>query len=249
MRKPLLAKTKFSLYTFLLLVLLYPIILSIPNLFGVSSFFLTSPYFFGLFCLMSIFLFLRIKIPLHRYFILLIGLLLISLYNFSTLRYSLPIFYISYIIVSMTFLNLLRKKSIDFGEIPIIFFIYLILSMPFLFLENGWDETNRFVGFVGSPTVYAGIMVSLYVIIAEKWKTTSPTFILITMVVFCLVFLSKTRLVLIFIVLFPFMKFVLAKFHLLNKTRLFLLFFTLMKIGKKEMVESWRFLKRTIPLF
>jgi hypothetical protein len=98
------------------------------------------------------------------------------------------------------------------------------LFVPFIFMHIGWDDTSRFVGFIGSPTVFSGIIVTLYVVVTRRWDIKSFKFILISLIVFGFVLLTKTRLILIFIVIFPLIKYLIASKKWMTLKKLFLIF-------------------------
>lgn len=119
--------------------------------------------------------------------------------------------------------------------------IYLVLSIPFIFMDIGWDNTGRFTGFIGSPTVFSGIIVTLYVIVTEKWNIRALKFIVISLVVFGIIYLTKTRLILIFILLYPLIKYLYATKKWITTKKLFLIFLiTIMSIYPLyDLVIKW----------
>tara|TARA_B110000093_G_C12900627_1_gene380248 strand:+ start:485 stop:1300 length:816 start_codon:yes stop_codon:yes gene_type:complete len=116
------------------------------------------------------------------------------------------------------------NTTINIKSIPIFFLIYIVCSIPFLFLENGKEATGRFVGFIGSPTVYAGVITALYILVSKGWGVKSYKFIISTIIVFSLVYLTKTRLILIFILIFPFLKYFLENKIFFSLKKVFLTF-------------------------
>ena len=223
-------KINLSINTILSLVLIYPLILLFPSLLGYQAFFLTSPYFFLVFIFLVFILIIKKKIPYFKLLPIIISLLVISIINFSSLRYSLPIFYLAFIILVMFFLKKVNT-TINMKSIPFFFLIYIVCSIPFLFLENGQEVTGRFVGFIGSPTVYAGVITTLYILVSKGWVVKSYKFIISTIIVFSLVYLTKTRLILIFILISPFLKYFLENKIFFSLKKVFLIFLiTIMSI-------------------
>lgn len=219
-------KTKLTINTILSLVLLYPIVMFFFNIFGKNAFFLTSPYFFLVFSILLTLVVLKGKILFFKEFKSVIFLIFIVIYNFTSLRYSLPIFFIFYIFVLHLALTTIKQVAIKTKLLEITFYIYILLSIPFLFLSHGWDVMDRFSGFVGSPVVYAGIMAALFSIVARYWKLKSWKYLMIYFIIFLFVFLSKTRLVLIFMVIFPLIKFLVDHKSWLGVKKIYLIFLT-----------------------
>lgn len=213
-----------TINTILGVVLLYPIILFFPNLLGYPAFFLTSPYFFFVFLALIILILLRQKFTHIACAQLIFGLLLIVLYNFTSLRYSSPIFFVLYILILFTALNAIPPGTISRKMFQSFYYIYIVISLPFLFMVHGWDESDRFLGFIGSPTVYAGIMTIGFAIVARDWKLKTWKFLILFAIVFALVFISKTRLLLLFLLVFPILKYILSKHFWFNRKSLFLVF-------------------------
>lgn len=217
-------KNLVTVNTILLVVLLYPITSFFPNLFGQPAFFLTTPYFFLLMAFLVFIILLNGKFSTLNNIKLITFMLGVAIYNFTTFRYSLPIFFILYILVLNIALNSLPRWAINKRMFQSIFYIYIVISIPFIFLAQGWDENGRFLGFIGSPTIYAGIMTIGYALVAKQWKLKTYKFVVLTLIVFCFVILSKTRLLLIFIGIFPLLKYLLSRNLWLNKKRVFLIF-------------------------
>lgn len=206
------------------LVLLYPIILFFPSLFGVMAFFLTAPYFFGIFIVLFFLVIIQGKIVVFELLYLLIPLIGLGLYNFTSIRYSLPLFFLFYILLLLIVLHNLKYKSINQNMLNWFLNVYLVLSIPFIFMDIGWDITGRFTGFIGSPTVFSGVIAALYVIVTEKWNIKSRRFIVMSLIVFGIVYLTKTRLILIFILFYPLIKYLYTTKKWMTTKKLFLIF-------------------------
>ena len=216
-------KITLSINTILFLVLLYPLILFLPGLLGYNAFFLTSPYFFLVFIFLVFISIRKEKISYFKLLPIIAWLLVISIINFSSLRYSLPIFFLVFIVLLMVVLRKTNTK-INKKYILLFFLMYIVCSIPFLFLEIGKEVTGRFIGFTGSPTVYAGIITTLYILASKGWGVKSYKFIISTIIVFSFVYLSKTRLILIFILIFPFLKYFLENKIFFSLKKVFLTF-------------------------
>lgn len=213
-------KIKVTINTILFLVLAYPLILFPLSLFGQISFFLTAPYFFGVFVMLVILIIIKGKITLFKLLYVVLSLILLGLYNFTTIRYSLPLFFLFYVLSLLIVLNNISEKSINENIVKWFFWLYLILSIPFIFMDIGWDK-ERFIGFIGSPTVFSGIVVTLYAVATKNLKIKSTKFFITTVIVFGFVFLTKTRLILIFITLFPFIKYLITSKKWMTLKKLF----------------------------
>jgi len=217
-------KIRLNINTILFLVMLYPVILFFPNLFGKEVFYLTTPYFFLIFLLLIGIIILKGMFTLNRNYKLIIFLILVVLYNFSSLRYSLPVFFIAYIFLLQIVLNTVRKDEINMKIVELFFYFFILISIPFIFLPQGWNLVGRFVGFIGSPTVYAGIMATMFSIVAKKWELKTWKFAITFIIIGYLIFISKTRLLLIFLVVFPLIKYLLANRMWFTKKRIYVIF-------------------------
>lgn len=217
-------KIKLSINKILFIVLFYPIFLFFPNVFGKESFFLTTPYFFIVFLFLTAILLFRSKFYFPINFKILVLLIIIVFYNFSSFRYSLPVFFILYVFVLNAVLTSMEKDKISIKMLELIFYLYVIISIPFIFLNNGWDISNRFVGFVGSPTVYAGIMASGYAIVTKNWKQKTFKNIVLYVIIFGFIFMTKTRLLLIFMAVFPVFKYFLNYKSWFSKKKVYIVF-------------------------
>lgn len=197
---------KIGLNTILYLVVLYPLILLLPSFFGYNPFFLTAPYFFLIFSFFIVLLIIKGKLRVFRLMNVIIGLIIIGIFNFTSLRFSLPLFFLAYILILNFLASSFDQLSIKHQPLEILFYFYILLSIPFLFFDSSWDENQRFAGFISSPTVYSGFMVSLYILVVRNWKIKSYKFILTYLIVFAIIYITKTRLLLIFMVIFPLIK-------------------------------------------
>jgi len=220
-------KLEITLNKILFLVLLYPIVLFFPNLIGREGFWLTAPYFFLIFLFLLTFLLIknRLRIGKERILALLFFLLAISVYNFSTLRYSLPLFFSLYCVLLFMVLSSIEKKTLNHQIIENFLSFYIVLSIPFFFLSNGFTNQQRFMGFVGSPTVYSGLITSLFVIVSLKFKLRSFKFIFLFITTFVLVYLTKTRLLIVFLLIYPIIRVLLTSKVWVNRKRIFLTFY------------------------
>ena len=220
-------KLEITLNKILFLVLLYPLILFLPSTAGEAGFFLTAPYFFLIFSASIAFIFFKGKarIPKGNTLSALLFLIVISLYNFSSVRYSLPIFFLLFALLLMIVLYSLQNKSLNFKLFYSFFGVYILLSIPFLFMPQGYNEAGRFMGFVGSPTIYSGFITSIFVIISLKRPLKSLSFLVLYITTLALVYLTKTRLLLVFLILYPFVRELLASKLWFSKKRIFIIFY------------------------
>lgn len=217
-------KINLNINTILFLVLMYPIVLFFPNIFGKEAFFLTTPYFFLIFLFMMAILILKGRFAIIKNYKINILLVLVVLYNFSSLRYSLPVFFVLYIFLIQIILNTIKKDEISMKMVEVLFYVYILISIPFIVLPQGWDAVGRFMGFIGSPTVYAGVMAIMFAIVTKKWKLKAWKFIIVYLIVGYLIFISKTRLLLIFLVVYPIIKYVLVKRFWFTNKRIYIIF-------------------------
>lgn len=211
-------------------VLAYPLVFYIPSLLGIEVFGLTAPYFFLLFVFAAlvVLIYPRLqKIPQNTLFLSLGILLLSAGLNFSSLRYSLPLFFVVYTLVLSFILFHGKEGSISDRVVKRYFTFLIIASVPCLFLESGFDEMHRFQGFIGSPTIYAGFLAFLLIISTYNSSLKSVNFIVFYAITLYLVLLSKTRLLIIFLLVYPFLLFLLRNKSWASKKLIFGSFFVL----------------------
>lgn len=211
-------------------VLAYPLVFYIPSLLGIEVFGLTAPYFFLLFVFAALIVLIypRLqKIPQNTLFLSLGILLLSAGINFSSLRYSLPLFFVVYTLVLSFILFHGKEGSISDRVVKRYFTFLIIASVPCLYLESGFDEMHRFQGFIGSPTIYAGFLAFLLIISTYNSSLKSVNFIVFYAITLYLVLLSKTRLLIIFLLAYPFLLFLLRNKSWASKKLIFGSFFIL----------------------
>lgn len=201
-------------------VLLFPLLLAIITATGREPFFITAPYFSGFLGLMILIIFGRKRSWVSLYdivqIVLLCLLVIVACYNFSSLRYSLPILFTLYLLVSHIFLAHSAKSAVisDFRYFKHYFIFYLALSLFFILVPLGpVQKFSRFDGFLGSPTVYSAFLVLLYMLALPQLRSVWLK-VFFYGVVFTFVLLSKTRLVLILMIVLPFLYLVIERFNL-----------------------------------
>lgn len=201
-------------------VLLFPLFLALITATGREPFFITAPYFSGFVILMTMIIVGRKKSWASPSDIiqiaLLILLVIVAFYNFSSLRYSLPILFSVYLLISHIFLahSANKSKITDFRYFKHYFIFYLILSLFFIMVPLGpIQKFSRFDGFLGSPTVYSAFLVLLYMLALPQLRSVWLK-IFFYCVVFTFVLLSKTRLVLILMIVLPFLYLLIERFNL-----------------------------------
>ncbi|PJC07731.1 MAG: hypothetical protein CO068_04620 [Flavobacteriaceae bacterium CG_4_9_14_0_8_um_filter_34_30] len=202
-------KIKLDYKIFFHSIMLYPLALAILTAIGKEAFFITAPYFFLNLLLLLFIVFARERIVFKIWnllqLFLLILLISIGVYNFTSFRYSLPLFFIIYAFVLQFFLTK-YSNSIhysDFNYFKHYFIFYIILSILFiLFPLSPFQKLSRFDGFLGSPTVYSAYLVLLYILSLSNFKTNLPK-ILGYLIVLVFVYLSKTRLILLLMIIIP----------------------------------------------
>jgi O-antigen ligase len=191
------------------LVMIYPFLLAVITVLGKEPFFITAPYFtFILAVLVFVILFSK-KLFLNKWeiiqLVLLTLLIGVTIYNFSTVRYSLPILFAVYLLALQLFLSK-YSSSVQYTDFPyfkLYLFFYLGLSLFFILVPlTPAQRIFRFEGFLGSPTVYSAFLVLLYILAQSSFKKNRNK-LLWYAIVFLFVFLSKTRLVLILMIVLP----------------------------------------------
>ena len=216
-----------TLNKILFFILLYPVILFFPNILGEEGFWLTAPYFFSVFLfLFAFFIYSKqLKIPIRGTLFVLFVLFLVTVINFSSIRYSLPIFFGLYGIVLFIVLSSIKYNILHFKLVDYFLYLYFILSLPFLLSSIGYVHQGRFAGFVGSPTIYSGFITVMFVVISLKLKLSSIKYIIFYIITLILVYMTKTRLLLVFIIIYPILRELLkTKLWLTNKN-VFILFY------------------------
>jgi hypothetical protein len=73
-------------------------------------------------------------------------------------------------------------------------------------MEQGYTAADRFTGFIGSPTIYSGFLVSIFIIASFKNRMGSLKFIILFLITLFLVYLTKTRLLIILMILYPILR-------------------------------------------
>jgi len=209
---------------------LYPVILGLIYLFNIEPFFITAPYFFLILIIIMILMIYRGKLIIKKKLNVLIVffIVIISTINFSSVRYSLPVLFTIYIFIFQLFIYSSNKTDEKFSKKNLIFFFTTYVSFSFVFLI-AFDFSfiaisNRFNGFVGSPTVYSAFIIISYILVDLKFETRIWKRIFIYTLVFIFTLLSKTRLTLAFMIVYPFIIYA-VNTNKIKKQYLFLIVF------------------------
>lgn len=225
-------KLDFKLYFHI--VLLYPLALAIISALGKEPFFITAPYFILLMLLMGVTILFRKKTIFSNWDItqlFFLGILVIvTLYNFSTFRYSLPIIFSLYIFILHIFLSKYSNTNhyTDFKYYKHYFLFYIFLSVFTIIVPfSDSQRVFRFEGFLGSPTVYSAFLVLLYILAFPSFKKNINKIFWYSLV-FLFVLLSKTRLVLLLMILLPLIYIALEKWNIGTKKVFIITFLTLL---------------------
>jgi hypothetical protein len=177
-------------------------------MFAIEVFFITAPYF--LIILLGLFFFGLFKGTFtsrgHSIVVLLLALSLIAIYNFSTVRFSMPIFFLLFSMMLSWILSTLKDRVLNLNVFLAFYILYLMLSLPFLFMSTGYINEHRFMGFMGSPTIYSGFLTAIFVVITLSMKQKSWRFLLLYLITFTLVYITKTRLLIVFLLLYPILR-------------------------------------------
>jgi len=211
-------KIKLTNKILFVLILLYPIILGFIYAFNVSPFFITAPYFSIIIFLILIRLIQKRKIYIPKKSIidvlLCLFIVLISLLNYSSIRYSLPIFFAIYIFVFQLYTVFVATDSYK-GTTKAFLFSYLVLSIIFygVFDFTQMAIGDRFIGFTGSPTTYAAVMAMIYILVDKYLINYFYKRLFLYLLIFLFVLLSKTRLVILFLIIYP------VLFYFINKKK------------------------------
>ena len=213
-------RIKLNYNIFFHLVMIYPFLLAVVTALGKEPFFITAPYFTFILLLLSFINLFRSKSYLSKWEItqlIFLGIIiLVSIYNFSSIRYSLPILFTCYIFILQFFLSKYSSTVhyTDFKYFKQYLFFYLSLSLFFIIVPlSPSQRIFRFEGFLGSPTVYSAFLVLLYILALPSFKKNRTKLIWYS-VVFLFVFLSKTRLVLLLMIVLPFLYFAIEKWKI-----------------------------------
>lgn len=169
----------------------------------------------------------KLMVPRTGILGLMLLMLLVSILNFTSIRFSLPIFFAVFAVVLVLILSSLKEKNIDFKLLSGFLLLYFALSVPFLFLSQGYTSQQRFMGFVGSPTIFSGYITSIFVIISSRWKLLSLKFMLYYLVLIVLVYLTKTRLILVLLVIYPALLFLIQQKKIVSRRVVFIFFFAI----------------------
>lgn len=191
------------------LVMLYPLSLAIISAFGKEPFFITAPYFLVVMMLMIFSLLYKKNFKFRTWELIQLSLttllFVLSLINFSFVRYSLPILFIAYIIVLQIFLSTysIKIKYHNFKYFRHYFIFYILLSLVFVIFQLIKSKGEfRFEGFLGSPTVFSAFIVLFYILALKNFKSFRLKFIWY-IIVLGFVLLSKTRLMLLITLVLP----------------------------------------------
>lgn len=204
------------------IILIYPVLLGLIYMFNIQPFFITAPYFFLILLILLLKLALKKKVYFHKgrltNILLSFILLLVSLINFSSVRYSLPIMFTVFILVFQLYVysanNQIDKNANN--QVRKFFFIYVGFSFFFLFFLgfSNMEVGNRFKGFTGSPTTYSAIVAIIFILLDTKNAFSKKKRIFLYLFVLFLVCLTKTRLVILFLLMYPVIIFSINKFKL-----------------------------------
>lgn len=209
------------------MVLLYPLVLVVPSIYGKAAFSITAPYFFVLLIGLVLFVLTKNKFLFFKdHAILLLFLIAaVSVYNFSTFRYSMPILFLIFSLMFSWALSILKDRNLNLRIFHFFFAIYLLFSFPFLFIATGYINEHRFMGFMGSPTIYSGFITAIFVVLTVSIKLKTWRFLLFYFITFTLVYITKTRLLIVFLLLYPVLKELLQSKIWINRKNIFLVFY------------------------
>lgn len=124
---------------------------------------------------------------------------------------------------------MLNTKTDTLPNYLLIFKVYIALSVFFLvFLDfSNMEIGDRFKGFTGSPTTYSAFLVIIYLLIDTNLKAVNLKRIILFLIVFVFVYLSKTRLLILFMLIYPVLTFIINKKGLRYST-VYLVFFLIL---------------------
>lgn len=154
---------------------------------------------------------------------------LVSAINFTTVRYSIPILFATYSFILFLYLTTVESGFILKNKIVRRYLvIYLLMAVMFLFVSHAYMEVGeRYIGFTGSPTTFAGLLAALFILFDTMTDQKRWIRVLTFLFVLFFVGLSKTRLVIIFLIGYPVLRYVINK-KALNRGGVFLIFFLIL---------------------
>ena len=203
---------------FLKSILAYPILLGLIFFIKYDAFVITAPYFFIVFIVCTLHILSKKRLIFKRSnsinVVLTLLIILVSILNFTTIRYSLLILFSVYIFSLHLFLIVVFPKSFYINKkiVNSFFITYIIFSFLFLFVDHGYMEVgNRFIGFTGSPTTFSGILVAIFIFLDSTLNPFGKKRLFYLILVLLFVYLSKTRLVLLFFIAYPFLLFIIER--------------------------------------
>lgn len=208
-------------------ILLYPLLLSMFVIFGVTPFFITAPYFFLILLLLLLGKKLTLKIKGLSF---LAGLLfIIAIFNFSSIRYSSPLLFSFYTFALLHLMNEFdeAKSNQSLRIFNYYFIIYLSFGILFLLSPHAYMlANNRYLGFPGSGTLFSSIISVFYIIYFLSHKNKLGRIILFVLS-FYLIFLTETRLTLMFLLLFPALNWFI-NYKVISRTFIFWVYYSLL---------------------
>lgn len=223
-------KIKFGNRLLLASILGYPVLLGAIFFFDLEPFKVTAPYFFIILLFLSLKTIRQRKLMISKQdssnLLLTLLVVVVSAINFTTVRYSVPIFFTTYSFFLFLYLTTVESGFILKNKIVKRYLvIYLVMAITFLFVGHAYMEVGeRYIGFTGSPTTFSGLLVALFILFDTLSDQKRWVRVLTFLLVFFFVSLSKTRLVMIFLVGYPFLTYFINK-RALNKGGVFMVFF------------------------
>jgi O-Antigen ligase len=210
-------------------ILMYPVFIAIVNLnLDNEGLTISKYYFFLILVLGFIVMSFSVKVFYLKKsnvlgYVSLSLILVIALLNFTTFRYSMPVFFLVYLIF------LLRISEFGglwtTGLIRKVGLLYLVFSLIYLFLGSSFEFQGRFSGFSDSSTTYSIFIITIVLLLI---RTNLSIYYkgIIYVIGIILVAITLTRLNLAFYLLIPF--FILVSRANPNRRSLFIIIYVVL---------------------
>ncbi len=97
-----------------------------------------------------------------------------------------------------------RINEVNKDFLRIVFLLILVIAILLSFTRLGYNDFNRFSGFSSSPTTFGVYLIALFIFVEDFFRRKS-SIVLIYGSIFILLYLTKTRLNILFFTLLPFL--------------------------------------------
>ncbi len=195
-----------------IMILLYPIFYAIPfvnNNIGYAF----SNYFFIMVLLLVIILFplkkiIDIELNLLAIMYILTIIFFIIVFQSSNFEYIKPVIFLLYIIFLYTYFSSSMNTKTMIDTVPTLMYFLLFLSFLFLIDETRYTSLGRFHGFAGSPTTFTVFLDATFIFYLFTNRSNQSKIIVFLIILYFSI-ISGTRLNLLFLLIIPFLFFIL----------------------------------------